>query len=195
MLPQYLKDIGYPQTDQSEADFSKAAEVLRIVEWMTRRAIRLTYGDKWQVLSEPLDIWEGRSVGVVQGAAENKKVASAVQNILDALGVDEWRRYGSTPQRIGAAAKLISQIVDKEVEQKEENGMETDMKVIENKLRNVTLGMQYVDENVLNGAKILRLLHVESLRKLQDDINSVISDMQAVTANPKTNASLGKVGR
>ena len=99
MLPQYLKDIGYPQTDQSEADFSKAAEVLRIVEWMTRRAIRLTYGDKWQVLSEPLDIWEGRSVGVVQGAAENKKVASAVDSILDALGVDEWRRCGSVPQR------------------------------------------------------------------------------------------------
>lgn len=49
---------------------------------------------------------------------------------------------------------------------------------------------------VLNeAAKVLRLLHIKELRHLQTSINELIVAVQAVTANPKTDQSLGKVGK
>ena len=49
---------------------------------------------------------------------------------------------------------------------------------------------------VLNeAAKVLRLLHLQELRLLQTQVNELIVAMQGITADPKTNLSLGKVGR
>jgi len=51
------------------------------------------------------------------------------------------------------------------------------------------------DEGVVEAAKILRLLHVHDLRQLQTSINECIVEVQKVTADPKTDTRLGKVGR
>ncbi|CAB4060630.1 CGI99 [Lepeophtheirus salmonis] len=59
-----------------------------------------------------------------------------------------------------------------------------------------SLGLQDIkDPVVLTSAKILRLLHISSLRDLQNKINQVIVKIQGITANPKTDTTLGKVGR
>jgi RLL motif-containing protein 1 len=50
----------------------------------------------------------------------------------------------------------------------------------------------YVSNDV---AKIVRLLHIHELRDLQTCINEAIVAVQALTANPKTDQRLGKVGR
>ena len=44
-------------------------------------------------------------------------------------------------------------------------------------------------------AKVLRLLHINELRDAQTQINELVVNVQALTADPKTNAKLGKVGR
>jgi len=44
-------------------------------------------------------------------------------------------------------------------------------------------------------AKVLRLLYIQDLRVLQTQINETIVSVQKVTANPKTDTRLGKVGR
>lgn len=43
--------------------------------------------------------------------------------------------------------------------------------------------------------RILRLLEIQSLRQLQTHINETIVAVQNLTANPKTDTKLGKVGR
>ncbi|KAH8388575.1 hypothetical protein KR093_010263, partial [Drosophila rubida] len=43
--------------------------------------------------------------------------------------------------------------------------------------------------------RILRLLQIQSLRQLQTHINETIVAVQSLTANPKTDTKLGKVGR
>ena len=53
------------------------------------------------------------------------------------------------------------------------------------------LGDPVLDE----AAKVLRLLHIQELRHLQTQINELIVAVQAVTANPKTDQSLGQIGR
>ncbi len=56
-------------------------------------------------------------------------------------------------------------------------------------------GFDFKDPVMAEAAKVLRLLHIEELRKLQTSINELIVEVQRLTANPKTDQSLGKVGR
>ncbi|XP_075145868.1 RNA transcription, translation and transport factor protein [Haematobia irritans] len=50
------------------------------------------------------------------------------------------------------------------------------------------------DPNLDYPVRILRLLQIQSLRELQTHINETIVAVQNVTANPKTDTKLGKVG-
>lgn len=52
----------------------------------------------------------------------------------------------------------------------------------------------YNDKNLDEAAKILRLLQVHNTRELQTVINETIVGIQEVTADPKTDTKLGKVG-
>jgi hypothetical protein len=53
----------------------------------------------------------------------------------------------------------------------------------------------YLDKVLNEAAKILRLLHIKELRTFQTKINQTIVSIQNITANPKTDSSLGKVGK
>lgn len=57
------------------------------------------------------------------------------------------------------------------------------------------LGFDAGDYILNDAAKVLRLLHIKELRELQTNINSIIVGVQAITADPKTDTRLGKVGR
>ncbi|XP_076298781.1 RNA transcription, translation and transport factor protein-like [Lasioglossum baleicum] len=48
---------------------------------------------------------------------------------------------------------------------------------------------------VENAAKILALLYIQDIRNLQTKINEVIVRVQNITADPKTDTKLGKVGK
>lgn len=55
-------------------------------------------------------------------------------------------------------------------------------------------GLQTKDEVLSRAGKILKLLFIQDLRQLQTQINESIVAVQKVTANPKTDTALGKVG-
>ncbi|XP_058130456.1 RNA transcription, translation and transport factor protein-like [Anopheles ziemanni] len=50
------------------------------------------------------------------------------------------------------------------------------------------------DDDLERCAKILRLLQIQSIRELQTSINETIVAAQNITADPRTDTSLGKVG-
>lgn len=56
-------------------------------------------------------------------------------------------------------------------------------------------GFDLGDPVLGEAAKVLRLLHIRELRELQTKINELIVAIQNITADPKTDSSLGKVGR
>ncbi|CAH8840159.1 unnamed protein product [Trichobilharzia szidati] len=62
------------------------------------------------------------------------------------------------------------------------------------KLDDVCLGFDVSDPNVKAAAIALRLLNIDRLRKLQDQANAGIVQVQRLTADPKTDEKLGKVG-
>lgn len=55
-------------------------------------------------------------------------------------------------------------------------------------------GLDFNDPVLNQATKMLRLLHIQNLRQLQTQINELIVAVQSVTANPKTDTKLGKVG-
>ncbi|ENN74646.1 hypothetical protein YQE_08765, partial [Dendroctonus ponderosae] len=57
------------------------------------------------------------------------------------------------------------------------------------------LGFDLKDPVLNQAAKVLRMLYIHDLRDLQTKSNELIVAVQNVTANPKTDAKLGQVGR
>ncbi|CAG9854273.1 unnamed protein product [Phyllotreta striolata] len=56
------------------------------------------------------------------------------------------------------------------------------------------LGFDLKDPVLNQAAKILRMIYIQDLRNLQTKANELIVAVQSVTANPKTDTKLGKVG-
>ena len=57
------------------------------------------------------------------------------------------------------------------------------------------VGYNMGDAALNNAAKVLSILYIQDLRELQTKINEAIVAVQNITANPKTDTKLGKVGR
>ncbi|KAJ8974968.1 hypothetical protein NQ317_004805 [Molorchus minor] len=60
--------------------------------------------------------------------------------------------------------------------------------------KDADLGIDLHDPVLNEAAKILRLIYIHDLRDLQTKANELIVAVQNVTANPKTDTRLGKVG-
>ncbi|XP_076236816.1 RNA transcription, translation and transport factor protein-like [Calliopsis andreniformis] len=62
-------------------------------------------------------------------------------------------------------------------------------------IMNVAPGFHLSNPALDNAAKVLALLYIQDIRNLQTKINEVIVRVQNITANPKTDTKLGKVGK
>ena len=89
-----------------------------------------------------------------------------------------------------AAARIIERKIGKSAEQ---NTNDNDKKTIAYSLKDSGKFI-FNDADLDEAAKILRLLQVHSTRNLQTAINEAIVSVQDLTANPKTDTKLGKVG-
>lgn len=61
--------------------------------------------------------------------------------------------------------------------------------------QDLDLGFDLNDPVLNKAAKVLRMLYIHNLRDLQTKGNELIVAVQTVTANPKTDTRLGKVGK
>jgi RLL motif containing protein 1 len=62
-------------------------------------------------------------------------------------------------------------------------------------LAGVPLGLETGDAAVDTAAALLRLLYLRDLRALQSAVDAAVVEVQEYTANPRTDSSLGRVGR
>ncbi|XP_025831426.1 RNA transcription, translation and transport factor protein [Agrilus planipennis] len=60
--------------------------------------------------------------------------------------------------------------------------------------QDTNLGFDLGDAVLNKAVKVLRLLYIHDLRDLQTKANELIVGVQSITANPKTDTALGKVG-
>lgn len=60
--------------------------------------------------------------------------------------------------------------------------------------KSLPLGVKLKDQELTDAVRAMRLLFVNDLRDLQSSVDDLTIQVQEVTANPRVNASLGRVG-
>jgi len=185
----YLKDMDCPLMGGSK---------LEILDWLVGQAIKFEYTDRKEDYNKYNKEFMQQSKGI------NPKIVSSnpldnldfnapefkagVESLADFLKVTKHPDHLITLQAI---CKLVSTRYNaKAIEN-------PDLVVPEGQafpFRDHDLGFDTGDKVLNDAAKILRLLYIQDLRALQTKINESIVSVQAVTANPKTDTRLGKVG-
>ncbi|XP_067012742.1 RNA transcription, translation and transport factor protein [Anabrus simplex] len=189
VFSQYLSDVACPIQSDNKIEH---------LQWLLGFSIRLEYADN-------VDKYKGQTSETVKKTEMNApKIVSA--NPLDNLDFDS----PDFKKGVNALAQLLHVTPHKDhlitlkavskvaCHRLSAEALENpDTVIVKGKpfpFRETELGFQLGD-NVLNdAANILRLLYIHDLRDLQTRINESIVSVQSVTANPKTDTKLGKVG-
>jgi len=186
----YLSELGCPYTLNDKP---------ATVDWLLGYAVRLEYGD---------DAEKYKTVTPEKYQQKKAQSAGKSNNPLDALDFEDAEfKAGITSlsmllqipphhdhlEQLKAVCILLKEkFSDQALEDATKNSTKKDEYIPLNKTE---LGFEAGDYIMTDAAKVLRLLHLRDLRDLQTQINMAIVAVQAITANPKTDSRLGKVGR
>lgn len=117
-------------------------------------------------------------------------------------GVEELADYLKVPLHpnhlitLAAISKVIQRKYSGEgILQEKQTKEQSKLSGVTVHLNDTNLGFTTGDKILDKAAKVLRLLHINDVRQLQTVINRVIVEVQEITANPKTDTSLGQTGR
>jgi len=186
----YLNDIGCPIISNTSEE---------ILDWLVGFAVRLEFGDQAEeyrkfdssfikncradqprlVSNNPLDNLD----------FSTPEFQAGVNNLADFLKIQKHPDHLITLQAI---CKFVAQRLNPKAIQSPESIVPEGQPF---KFREHSLGFDTGDMVLNDAAKVLRLLYINDLRGLQTKVNEAIVAVQAVTANPKTDTRLGKVGR
>lgn len=188
----YLERLGCP----FEYDASNPLETL---SWLVSNAISVEYEDCSEScinLESGMEI-EGEGVGSSgTGDVENAKLQWEQLDIeVEKLGsLLQMSRLPSedTADYIGRLNKFIHTVLTPSVRGEMGGSNEKMMNV---SLDQFSPGLDSKDDLINQMSTVLKMLYLWDLRDLQTDLNALVALGQTYTADPKTNTSLGKVGR
>ncbi|XP_054758376.2 RNA transcription, translation and transport factor protein-like [Lytechinus pictus] len=180
--------IKYIQDLQCPLDGS---DRLAVCDWILGHAVRLEYGEKAQIykgIGAPSKTPSGTMAedpfASIDVSSPNVKVG-----LVSLCSLLKIPRHVDPIVTLEAIALLIKdRLSDDAQEGVLEEGVEVDLSEYE-------VGFDAKDPVMNDAGRILRLLHINELRDLQTKINETIVAVQSLTANPKTDQRLGKVGR
>jgi len=187
---QYRDDLACPVQSDNPGE---------VLEWLLAFAVRLEYADN-------VDKYKNQTAErVKKNELNTPKVISA--NPLDNLDFDsadfkkgvntlaQLLHVSSHPDHL-ITLKAVSKVVCQRLSAEAlENPERLIVKGKPFPLQEADPGFDTGDYVLNHAAKILRLLYIHDLRDLQTRINECIVAVQSVTANPKTDTKLGKVGK
>ena len=189
---QYLKDLECP--------FNYNTHPHSVTDWLLGVAVRYDYGDAAKEHVElrcGLNSTQGMLTAPGKSALDidplDKTFAAGVRALAKIMQVT----HHPDPSVLLEAVRIVIQetlSTSKLEDAKSTSGTKTK----ESKMFNVSArecGFDLGDPVLNEAAKVLRLLHIQELRDLQTHINEVIVTVQAITADPKTDQSLGRVGK
>ena len=187
---QYLEDLECP--------YSYDAQPQIAIDWLLGAAVRYVYGDNcsgrtelkcglgW--VSESLEMLGRRAVDI---DPLDKTFVTGVKALSKLLHVTDH----PDPSVLLESIRIVIQ---------KKLSSDTKYGVSDNEAKASPLKFSvsakecgfYLGDPVLNeAAKVLRLLHINELRELQTCVNEIIVAVQGITADPKTDQSLGRIGK
>ena len=173
------------------------SQLMEVADWLVTIALKCEYSDVADRvtslragLSKPTSTDKRSSKSALDIDSSDETLLKGVQALARRLQI------GNHPDLtvLLAACKMVMQ------DKLTENAMKKAKDASSNAKQFFTAtpqecGFTFQDPVLAEAAKVLRLLHIEQLRELQTSINELIVEVQRLTANPKTDQTLGKVGR
>ncbi|XP_013771774.1 UPF0568 protein C14orf166 homolog [Limulus polyphemus] len=188
VFKQYLKHVECP-FDLSDRN--------AVIDWLLGFSVRLEYGDsvkkykdasaenvKKNLVNAPQVIQENPLDNL---DFEDKDFKAGVSTLARLLNITEHPDHLVT---LKAICTLVKNRLSVEAVSKKEKPQGKPFPLHES-----SLAFDTGDYVMNQAAKVLRLLYIHDLRDLQTQINEAIVAVQTITANPKTDTKLGRVGR
>lgn len=185
----YLDDLKCP------LDFSQK---ISVVDWLLAHAVRVEYAENAETFNAVGQTDKGEQAEVLgESSLDDSLINLTVDNPDLKAGVASLSRLLSLPEHPDhfVVLQAIRSLIEGKLSSlASKSGKKSDKNTDVIPLHKVDLGFDTGDSAVNEAAKIIRLLQVTELRDLQTRINEAIVAVQAITANPKTDQSLGRVG-
>lgn len=203
VFKEYLADMQCPFSPDSASSTSSC------LQWLTDEALRCEFTDASntrQGLCSGLRRHDNQKAG---GTTPNSALNISSSDPVLKRGVEALAKTLQItthvdPTVLLAACRLVieeklsDEALKKASDEEKERSKRSPPSSKKPKHHNVTpkqCGFDLGDPVLGEAAKTLRLLHIKELRELQTKINELIVAVQNITADPKTDSSLGKVGR
>ena len=191
-----------------ECPFNVTNSSLSCIEWLLELAIRCEFDDK----AEENPSLKCGLMGATGPVAAAKLPANGGPSALDIDVKNQDFRGGlaALAKLLGitthpdpivvleATRVLIEERLSSDALKKAKDTPNKKADIGETKTMKITAkecGFDSGDPVLDEAAKVLRLLHLSELRDLQTKINELIVSLQQITADPKTDQRLGKVGK
>ncbi|KAL1117954.1 hypothetical protein AAG570_004265, partial [Ranatra chinensis] len=182
----YCRDLCMPQHLLESASNNRFAEQL---EWLIGYAVQLDqYKDKTveNLKNKKMEVPRVKSSNPLDNLDfDCEEFKNGVKSLAELLKVSSHPDHLVTLQ---AVSSVIAQSVTNDTNNNKFEGG-TMFPIME-----ADLGFDLGDYVLNQAARILRLLYIHDLRDLQTSINECIVTVQNITADPKTDTKLGKVG-
>jgi len=213
----FLKYLGDLQCPRQFKQAMNEQEVNLIVDWLLGIAVSTEYADNSKeynkigatvakVEDKPVTIHASTASSPLSCQSQEAFTLASELAAIFQIPVAPAMAGESTDERVAHILRLISRRIQKTVAVNKKKGKPkaapTEQKYDQaadkaralKLLDSYPLGFSTGDPQIDQAAKILRLLHLQDIRELQTLINEVIVSVQEFTADPKTDARLGKVG-
>jgi len=178
-LAKYAKELGVPADNLSDKD---SASKLRVLSGLTNLAIHDVYRDR----VEANDVSMQEPVKPVAGGGDNRQQLRDLVPSLNKL-LEQYSLPRLQPDAIDTDTIAALRCIKTRMCQKGKGNVDLD-------LASLPIAVELEDPEVKRAAGILRLLHNIEMGQLQVNVNLVLNELQQLTANPKTDSRLGRVG-
>lgn len=180
-LQEYCKEIG-AKVDTENWKFEESAEVrLQVLDSLLSLAIHDIYQDKTDAAEIKLPRVD--NVDTEDAERQLSSFIAPLNRVFAAWGLP-YMPEDARDADIGAGLECVHTRIQSAGGTK-----------LGDELTTFNIGIDTEDDEVNKMVAILRLMHGKELRDLQYNINDIITKLQTLTADPKTDARLGRVGR
>lgn len=175
----YAKTLGITVESYSDSD---SGGKLRLLNWLINAAVHDVFRDGIEEKNLSLVFPSGAVSGFADGEQQLQDLVPELNNMLDKYKLPKLQSNAIDTDTIAAL-----QCIKTRVCQKNKGTVDLD-------INQLPVAVESNEPTVRNAAVVLRLLHTIEMTQLQANLSSILDDIQRITANPKTDSSLGRVG-
>mmetsp|Transcript_30948 Transcript_30948/g.50306 ORF Transcript_30948/g.50306 Transcript_30948/m.50306 type:complete len:252 (+) Transcript_30948:39-794(+) len=183
----YLKDLEYPAPTKKL--LGEKDETLYVLDWMLSKAVSAEYSDQKELFNSQSIPWKPEDLS----AKCNLKDSSVVETLHE---IADLLKISDRPNTKALAKAVCSTLENKfgreTLANMRKNGPGAPAEKAD--YSKCDLGFTTGDKDLDRACRILRLMYINRLATLQRGINRGLVEAQMITANPKTDSRLGKVG-